>query len=461
MHSYKTAFTLLGLFALIELLLGVVLIGHSGDALHGDAANVLVIVGMILTPFLALATLTIQHARQREELESSEQRADLALSSARLAYFDVDVVSGKGVVNARWHELLGTRPEEVGEAIHDTWVAMLHPDDQQRVLEVGRRYKQGELDKYEVEYRCITNQGDIRWFASTGMLTRKGGEKGTQHMVGVFQDISERKINEVALRQAKEDAEEASRVKSRFLANISHEIRTPMNGIISLTDVLLNSRLDPLQRAQIDLLKESSLSLLNIINNILDFAKIEAGRFQLNVEPTSIREIVRLTLQPLLPLAQAKRLDLVTTIDHALPERISCDGLRLRQVLGNLVGNAIKFTDEGQIELKVAIVSEGGSHLRLQFSVGDTGIGIAPELQQRVFEAFRQIDSRHVRRHGGSGLGLSIADQLVRLMGSEIELESYPDKGSTFRFALDLSKPDAHGIVTPNRDTDLALGRAA
>jgi PAS domain S-box-containing protein len=440
MRYNKATLALLGAFASIEALLLAILAGQPGGASRDDAAGWLLLAGLLAVPLLALMALSALRDWQREALAWSEQRADLALSGAHLAYFDVDVESGRGVVNATWHELLGTRPAEVGDDIHETWVAMLHPDDRQRVLEVGRRYKQGELDDYAVEYRCVTRSGDIRWFTSRGMLVRAGGGRGRRRMVGVFQDISDRKSIEAALKQAKDDAEQASLLKSRFLANISDEIRKPANGIIGLTEVLLGNQLDPLLRAQLGLLKESALAMLDSINNMHDFAHIEDGRVALKIEPTSIREIVGLTVQPLLPLAQAKYLNLVTTIDDGIPERLMCDGIRLRQVLGNLIGNAIKFTEEGKIELLICKRSEDELGLGIEFSIRDTGIGIDRDMQPRVFEAFQQVDSKSARRQGGSGLGLSIAANLIGLMGSRIDLDSTPGVGSVFRFTLHLAR---------------------
>jgi PAS domain S-box-containing protein len=428
------------LFGLAELALAVLLAGGGAATTGQDGLRIALIAALVLVPMLAFVIVRLQETRNRQQadLERSEQRADLALEGARLAYWDVDVATGKGVVNARWHELLGTTPEEVGDDIHNTWAAMLHPDDRQRVLEVGRRYKDGNLPFYQVDYRCITRQGETRWFTSRGMQIGHGTARSPYRIVGVFQNISDTKRAELALRQAKEEAETANQVKSKFLANVSHEVRTPLNGIIGLTRLLLDSPLTPKQQAQLNMVRDSADSLLEIINDILDLARIEAGRLEVVLEPAQIREVVRLTLQPLLPLAQAKNLEFIVHIDSDVPRQAICDPLRLRQVFTNLLGNAIKFTEHGRIELQIRKLAETGNQVRLEFAVQDTGIGIPLEMQSQIFEAFRQVDTAGSRRPGGSGLGLSIAAHLVDLMGSRIELHSSPGQGSRFSFSLDL-----------------------
>ena len=379
-----------------------------------------------------------QHRRQAA-LDLSEQRADLALAGARLAYFDVDVATGKGVVNRRWHELLGTDPVAVADNIHDTWVSSLHPDDRQRVLEVGRRYKQGELAGYEVEYRGITRAGHTRWFTSKGMLVKPDDGRAAR-MVGVFQDITARKTAEVAMRQAKETAENASQAKSSFLANITHEIRTPMNGIIGLSNLLLKEDFSPGHRQQLLMIRDSSTTLLNSINDILDYARIEADRLELHPEPVDLGALIDKGLPSLQANAHAKGLDLEISVAEAVPRQLMIDPIQLNQVLANLVGNAIKFTDQGRVALKVSLVGERNNLATLAFTVEDTGIGIPADKLAVIFDAFSQVDMSASRRHGGSGLGLSIASRLVSLMGGEIRVASTPGQGSVFSFEITLVK---------------------
>ncbi|NTV94120.1 MAG: response regulator [Thiobacillus sp.] len=416
----------------------------------GSALPALLAVAAVLIPPVGfnLVRLARREHRQRVALDHSERRADLALAGAQLAFFDVDTATGKGVVNPRWHELLGTTPDQVGDAIHATWVSSLHPDDSRRVLEVGRRYKDGELADYEVEYRGITGTGELRWFASKGMLVEPGGGRSAR-MVGVFQDITGRKNAEVAMRQAKEAAEAASRTKSEFLANVSHEIRTPMNGIIGLSELLLKEDLAAGHRQQIRMIRDSAASLLGGINDILDFARVEADRLELVPCPTALRSLLEQAMRPLQANALVKGLALDVSVANAIPDQVVCDPVRLTQVLTNLVGNAIKFTDQGSVTLMANLVEERDGRVRLAFAVQDTGIGIPADQQELIFEAFRQADSSASRRHGGSGLGLSIAARLVGLMGGTIKVASAPGRGSRFSFEIDLDKAVAAAAADP------------
>ncbi|MBY0525848.1 MAG: PAS domain S-box protein [Gemmataceae bacterium] len=292
---------------------------------------------------------------------------------------------------------------------------------------------------------CVTKPDGRRLEVLTNKVPLRNAAGEIIGVLAVYIDITDRKRAEEDLRQAKIAAEAANRAKSEFLANMSHEIRTPMNGILGMTDLALDTHLSTEQREYLEMVKSSGQRLLTLINDILDFSKIEAGQLELDIAEFELAQSVGGALRSLAIGAQQKGLELACEIAKDVPEALVGDAGRLCQVLINLVGNAIKFTEHGEVVVRVAKDQCTGDDVRLHFSVQDTGIGIPVEKQAVIFEAFAQADSSTTRKYGGTGLGLTISTQLVSLMGGRLWVESTPGTGSTFHFTVQMRV--GHGSV--------------
>ncbi len=378
--------------------------------------------------------------RAEAQLQRSELRYRTLATHSPVGIFQSDATGARVYHNESWCAMTGLPADR---AAGNGWLDALHSDDRERVRAAWERVRTGG-GMGELEYRFVRPDGEVVHVLGRTVALRDAS--GTPDgYIGIVTDVS-------ALKRAQAAAETANRSKSEFLANMSHEIRTPLNGVIGMTELALDTELTDEQQEYLTTAKASADALLRVINDILDFSKIEAGKLDLDPTDFSLRTTLGGCLKTLAGRAHDKGLELTDDIGPEVPDALVGDGGRLRQILVNLVGNALKFTDHGEVVVRVAVAERTGDSVTLQVSVSDTGIGIPADKLAAVFEPFTQADGSTTRHYGGTGLGLTISTQLVRMMGGRIWVESEVGKGSTFHFTARLgfgAAPEVRSVEWP------------
>ncbi|MEO5804530.1 MAG: response regulator [Verrucomicrobiota bacterium] len=395
-------------------------------------------IGILAVTNMLLAAAATERQRAEEARRQSADRFRVVASATNDAIWDWDLVTNVVWRNEGMHTLFGYAENKVGREMN-WWYEQIHPDDKDQVVFSLWQFIKSDDKLWSAEYRCRRNDGTYASVLDRAYLTRDDNQRPVR-VIGATMDITERKSIEAALAKARDAALSAARQKSEFLAKMSHEIRTPMNGVIGMTGLLRDTPLNPQQRDFADTIHSSADSLLTIINDVLDFSKIEAGKLTFEIHDFDLHESVESTLELLAGEAHQRGIELAGSVDPNTPTCVRGDLGRLRQVLTNLVSNAIKFTDKGEVVIHAALENETETQLTVRFEVTDTGIGIAPQAQALLFQSFSQADSSTTRKYRGTGLGLAIAKQLVQMMSGEIGVVSEVGRGSKFWFTVKLEK---------------------
>ena len=379
-------------------------------------------------------------------LQESEERLNLAIAGSHIGVWDWNLESDTLYWSPELRELFGLKIGE--EPNYETWFARVHPHDQAMVSNTVRDYLAEVIPKYQLIYRekntLSQSEEDWRWIMARGTALRDNGGK-PYRMLGICMDITHQKRLEEQLEVEKFRAEKANQAKSEFLATMSHEIRTPMNAVLGLAGLLSQTMLNERQREMIDTLKTSAEVLLSLINNLLDISRIESGEVEMERVSFSVSEVVR-DLRAMFETGAAQKGLKLVLIDDTAGRAVTGDKTRLHQILMNLCGNAIKFTDKGEVRVEAKIMPHVKGKIMLQVSVSDTGIGIPESKQATIFNKFVQADQTITRRFGGTGLGLAISKSLAQLMGGDITVSSEEGKGSTFVFSAVMDTKSAPAL---------------
>ena len=418
------------------------------------------------TVFYGLA-IDITSTKQAElALHESETAYRLAMDATQDGLWDWNIASESVYFSPAWYRILGITDLRNK---YTEWEDRVHPDDKHRALASMKAHLNQETNGWQEEHRLKKVDGSWVWVLGRGQVVERNSDGKPLRMIGTMTDISERKAAELVMKEHQEKLEEAvkkqterleiekqaaeaaNKAKSDFLANMSHEIRTPMNAIIGMTHLALQTNLNEKQEDYISKAHHSAENLLGILNDILDFSKIEAGKMETEETCFQLNELIDNFVNVLQLKSEEKGIKLSILVEDDIPQSLIGDPLRLNQVLINLGGNAVKFSNTGDtVLLNVATKEESATDILLQFTIEDTGIGMTEEQQKKLFHAFSQADTSTTRKYGGTGLGLIISKKIAHMLGGDIEMCSNKDVGSTFKFIVNLKKPQDQNVPTSN-----------
>jgi len=390
-----------------------------------------------ISRFINIATDITGSKKLEHDLRGSEERLAIALRAASTGLWDYDPVSDKAVYSDTWYTMLGYHPGEL-PATGAAFLSILHPDDLAEYQNALEAHVSGTSSLIEAEIRLRRKDGGWSWIKTVGKVVERGPDSSPTRIIGVHRDVTSARRARVDLAAARDAADHANQAKSDFLAAMSHEIRTPMNGVIGMSALLEETSLTPEQRRYVLTIRQSGEALIELIGDILDFTRLEAGRLDIERREFDPVTVVENALELLEPVAARKGLRIEMDIAGERVGRALGDPGRLRQILFNLAGNAVKFTANGRVTIRLI----GMSRERLRFEVEDTGIGVPAERRERLFKEFSQGDPSITRKYGGAGLGLAISKRLVAAMGGEIGFDSREALGSTFWFETPVGRCD-------------------
>ncbi len=379
-------------------------------------------------------------AQRTRDLSEAEERFRLAIEAVSDGIFDWEFRRSKPRFNPSFFTMLG-HPADTPDPDWQTLRRFVHPRDRERVDTVISECRAAQRDSFQVEARVRVRGGGWQWILARGRVVLRGDDGAAQRLVGTTTDITEERQRTSELVSARNRAQQADRAKSQFLAAMSHEIRTPMNGVLGFAEMLDTTDLNQTQQEFVESIRTSGETLLALLNDILDLSKIEAGHMDLEQRAFDLSLCIESVVQLFRMQSEAKHVPIRVVLAEGLPEMVVGDSTRLKQVLSNLVSNAMKFTEVGSVTIEVEESDAGNPNYHdISIAVKDTGIGIAPEVQARLFRPFSQGDASVARRYGGSGLGLSISRQICRLMLGDLLLQSERGKGSTFTARVKLGQ---------------------